>query len=85
METGQHSQGQQKLDPNLEKIRDVNLKLIQKGKLALPIIHAKSYLFNILGEERREEVEKELEEFVESIRDTAKASGKTIKYPRRHR
>lgn len=73
------------MDPNLEKIRDVNLKLIQKGKLALPIIHAKSYLFNILGEERREEVEKELEEFVESIRGTAKANGKTIKYPRGHR
>lgn len=56
------------MDPNLEKIRDHNIRLIRRGKLALPIIHAKSYLFNILGEERREDIEEELGEFVEHIK-----------------
>lgn len=56
------------LDPNLEKIRDHNLRLIRRGKLALPIIHAKSYLFNILGEEAREDIETELKEYVDHIK-----------------
>lgn len=56
------------MDPNLEKIRDSNRKFIQKGKLAVPIIHAKSYLFNMLGEGCREQIETELAEFVEEIK-----------------
>ena len=56
------------MDPNLVKIKDHNMRLIRRGKLALPIIHAKSYLFNILGEERREDIEAELTEFVDFIR-----------------
>lgn len=56
------------MDPNLVKIRDHNMRLIRRGKIALPIIHAKSYLFHILGEERREDIEAELGEFVEHIK-----------------
>lgn len=56
------------MDPNLVKIKDHNMRLIRRGKLALPIIHAKSYLFNILGEDRREDIEAELSEFVDHIK-----------------
>ena len=59
------------MDPNLEKIRDANKKFIRKGKFVVPIIQAKSYLFNILGEGQREQIEKELKEFVEHLKQFA--------------
>jgi len=56
------------MDPNLMKIKEHNMRLIRRGKIALPIIHAKSYLFHILGEENREDIEAELGEFVGYIK-----------------
>ena len=70
------------MDPNLIKIRDANRKFIQKGKLAVPVIHAKSYLFNILGEENRKQIEQELLEFINEIKvlaEQAKANSNRIK------
>jgi len=74
------------MDPNLEKIRDSNRKFIRKGKLAVPIIHAKSYLFNLLGEEQRDQIEEELDEFVRSVKQLAKEEPtpkRKKSYPRR--
>ena len=57
------------MDPNLIRIRDANKKFIRRGKIVVPIIHAKSYLFNILGEENRNQIEVELKEFVSSVKE----------------
>ena len=56
------------MDPNLSKIKEDNIRLIYKGKLAQPIIHAKSYLLYILGEENYSQIELELNEFIRNIR-----------------
>jgi hypothetical protein len=61
------------MDPNLEKIRDSNMFLIRKGKISRAIRQGKDYLTNILGEYRIDEIDKELDKFVEDIKLRATA------------
>jgi hypothetical protein len=52
------------LDPNLVKIRDTNIALIKRNLLGRPIIQAKSYLLHVMGENRMDEINDELDQFV---------------------
>lgn len=56
-----------KMDPNLLTIRNANRKFIQQGRLSVPIVQAKSYLFYILGEDNKVQIEREIKEFKEHL------------------
>jgi len=61
------------MDASLKKIRDANLALIKQNRFGLAIVQGKSYLVYILGENRMDQVNQELDEFVahmKSIYDT---------------
>lgn len=62
------------MDPNLIKIRDSNLALIKQNRFGQAIVHGKSYLLYILGENRMDQINKELDEFVDSMRVIYKES-----------
>jgi hypothetical protein len=51
------------MDSNLIKIRDHNMHLIRRGKLAKPIVQAKSYLTHML-QHNWEQIDIEMDEFV---------------------
>ena len=57
------------MDPNLIKIRDSNMALIKQNRFGRAITQAKSYLLYILGEDRMDQLNKELDDFVDSMRD----------------
>jgi hypothetical protein len=52
------------VDSNLKKIRDANLSLIKQNRFGLAITQAKDYLLYILGENRMDQVNRELDDFV---------------------
>ena len=56
------------MDPNLKKIRDANLALIKQNRFGLAIVQGKSYLLYILGENRMDQVNKELDDFVDHMK-----------------
>lgn len=51
------------MDNNLVKIRDHNMHLIRRGKLAKPIVQAKSYLTYML-QHNWERIDAEMDDFV---------------------
>ena len=55
------------MDPNLQSIRNANRKFIQQGRLSVPIVQAKSYLYYILGEDNKVQIEREIKEFKEHL------------------
>jgi len=59
------------MDPNLEKIRDANRHLIKRGQLGPLIIQAKDYLDYILGSQKTEQIDKEMDEYVAHLRELA--------------
>jgi len=59
------------MDPNLVKIRDSCMYLIQKGLFAKTIAHAKDYLVQILGEYRMLQVNQELDIYVDHLYELA--------------
>lgn len=55
-------------DPNLEKIVNTNIRDIEKGHLGRTIVQASSYLDNIYGFYNRDKRERELSEFIDSLK-----------------
>lgn len=60
------------MDPNLEKIRDANIKLIKVGRVAVPILQAQHYLFTILGQKAKKQIDIELQNFAQHIKHIAR-------------
>ena len=60
------------LDPNLIKIRDANMALIKQNRFGRAIMQGKNYLLYILGEDRMDQLNKELDDFVDHMRDIYK-------------
>jgi len=60
------------MDCNLIKIRDANLALIKQNRFGKAIVQGKSYLLYILGEDRMDQLNQEMDEFVDSMRDIYK-------------
>ena len=58
-----------KLDCNLMKIRDANMNLIKDNRFGQAIMQAKSYLLYILGPNRMDQVNQELDDFVEHLKE----------------
>lgn len=56
------------MDPNLQTIKNANIKLIHKGKLRRPILQAKDYLTHILTEYKQQMIDHELDEFVDHLK-----------------
>jgi hypothetical protein len=59
------------MDPNLVTMRNANMHLIKQGKFAKTIVHAKSYLVYILGEEKMGRIDDELDLFVDHLHEIA--------------
>lgn len=59
------------MDPNLEKIRDANRHLIKRGQLGPLIVQAKDYLKYILGDQKTEQIDKEMDEYVAHLQEIA--------------
>jgi len=74
-----------KLDPNLKKIRDANIHLIKRGRLGVPILQAKDYLIYLLGEEQMDQIDKEVDDFVDHLKELAKESKKEYRQRRKSR
>lgn len=73
------------MDPNLIKIRDANIHLIKKGRLGKPITQAKHYLTEILGEYRLQEIDVEMDEFVDHLKDMANQAREVRKSHKKRR
>jgi len=73
------------MDPNLEKIRDANMHLVKRGKLGVPILQAKDYLIYILGEDKMDQVDREMDEFVDHLKALAKDAKKEYRKRKRRR
>jgi len=73
------------MDPNLEKIRDANMHLVKRGKLGVPILQAKDYLIYILGEDEMDQVDREMDEFVDHLKGLAKDAKKEYRKRKRRR
>jgi hypothetical protein len=63
------------MDPNLVKIRDTNLTLIKENRFGRAITQAKDYLLFILGEDNMDQLNQELDQFVDSMRTIYKQHG----------
>jgi hypothetical protein len=57
------------MDPNLVKIRDANMALIKQNRFGRAIVQGKSYLLYILGEDRMDQLNHEMDDFVDSMRE----------------
>ncbi len=66
------------MDPNLQKIRDANMSLIKRGRLGIPILQAKDYLFYILGNQL-DQINLEMDEYVDQLKQIAKKHKKTTR------
>lgn len=73
------------MDPNLEKIRDANMHLVKRGKLGMPILQAKDYLIYILGEDKMDQVDREMDDFVDHLKILAKEAKKEYRKRKRRR
>jgi len=64
------------MDCNLIKIRDANMALIKQNRFGRAITQGKSYLLYILGEDRMDQLNREMDEFVDHMRDLYKVECK---------
>jgi hypothetical protein len=55
------------MDPCLVKIRDANMNLIKENRFGQAILQAKDYLVYVLSPNRMDQVNRELDDFVDSM------------------
>lgn len=55
------------MDPCLVKIRDANMNLIKENRFGQAILQAKDYLVYVLSPNRMDQVNRELDDFVNSM------------------
>ena len=56
------------------KIRDANMNLILQNKFGVPLLQARDYLFNILGPNKRLQLEQEIDDFMDNMKEIYQTS-----------